>query len=148
MLERMYMKETITYKNRVGVNTKDVLRGIKPDDQHWLKTVMLGYLCLEFTDPRPEFKAWFNQTNEHLPKQPLMNNRHNTPKSFAEGILSKLEQDPKRRDLSPRQCEGIESLSKMMNGIYDTPKIVFEQQGVPKSSIPDFTKLFKNAHAK
>jgi len=144
MLERMDMnKQIITYRNRVGVNTKDVLRTIKPEDQHWLKTVMLGYLCLESVDPRPEFKAWFNQTNEHLPKQPLMNNRHNTPKSFAEGILSKLEQDPKRRDLSPKQCEGIESLTKMMNGIYDTPKIVFEEQGVAKTTIPDFTKLFR-----
>jgi len=63
-------------------------------------------------------------------------------KDFAEGILSKLEQDPKRRDLSPRQCEGIEELSQLMSDIYEIPRIVFEEHGVKKSTIPDFTKLF------
>ena len=142
------MKEIITYKPRTGVTTKDILRTIKPDDQHWLKTVMLGYLCLESVDPRQDFKDWFNKANEHLPRQPLVGNAFNTPKTFAEGILAKLEQDPKRRDLSPKQCLGIENLTKMMNEIYDTPNIVFEEQGVKKSTIPDFTKLFKKAHAK
>jgi hypothetical protein len=137
------MKETITYKNRSGVNTKDVLRTINNPDQHWLKTVMLGYLCLESVDPRPEFKEWFNRPNDNLPKQPFMNNRHNTPKSFAEGILAKLEQDPRRRDLSPRQCDGIEQLSTLMNAIYDIPEIEFELQGQPKTTTPDFKKLFK-----
>ena len=136
------MKETITYKKRTGVTTKDILRTIKPQDQHWLKTVMLGYLCLESADPRQDFKDWFNKPNEHLPRQPLVGNAYNTPKSFAEGILAKLEQDPRRRDLSPKQCLGIENLTRMMSEIYDTPNISFEEQGVPKSTIPDFTKLF------
>jgi len=142
------MKETITYKKRVGVNTKDTLRTVKDPDQHWLKTVMLGYLCLENTDPRPEFKQWFNKPNDKLPRQPMMNNQYNTPKSFAEGILAKLEQDPKRRDLSPRQCDGIEELSQLMSDIYEIPRIVFEEQGIPKSTTPDFKKLFKNTTTK
>ena len=142
------MKETITYKKRTGVTTKDILRTVKPQDQHWLKTVMLGYLCLESVDPRLDFKTWFNKPNEHLPRQPLVGNAYNSPKTFAEGILAKLEQDPKRRDLSPRQCEGIENLTKMMSEIYDTPNIVFEESGIKKTTIPDFTKLFKNALAK
>jgi len=136
-------KEIITYKQRTGVNTKDILRTINDADQHWLKTVMLGYLCLEGVDPRADFKIWFNTANEKLPKQPLVGNAHNSPKSFAEGILSKLEQAPKRRDLSPKQCQGIEELTKMMNMIYDIPVIEFEQYGQPKSTMPDFTKLFR-----
>jgi hypothetical protein len=142
------MKETITYKKRIGVNTKDVLRTIKLEDQHWLKTVMLGYLCLESADPRADFKIWFNKPNDKLPRQPLVGNAHNSPKSFAEGILAKLEQDPKRRDLSPKQCEGLEQLSMLMSDIYDIPRIVFEEQGLPKSTIPDFTKLFKKTATK
>jgi len=142
------MKETITYKNRTGVTTKDVLRTINNPDQHWLKTVMLGYLCLESVDPRPEFKQWFNKPNDNLPRQPLVGNQHNSPKSFCEGILAKLEQDAKRRDLSPKQCEGIEQLTKLMSEIYDTPSISFELHGQPKSTIPDFTKLFKKTKTK
>ena len=136
-------KEIITYKKRIGVNTKDVLRGIRPEDQHWLKTVMLGYLCLEDVDPRPDFKQWFNQPNDNLPLQPMMNNRRNSPKSWTQGIIDKLEQDPKRRDLSPRQCDGIEELAKLMSDIYDIPKIVFEESGQAKSDMPDFSKLFR-----
>lgn len=142
------MKETITYKNRIGVNTKDVLRTINNADQHWLKTVMLGYLCLESADPRQDFKTWFTRANEHLPRQPMAGNQHNSPKSFCEGILAKLEQDVKRRDLSPKQCEGIENLTKMMSEIYDIPRISFELHGQPKSTIPDFTKLFKKTTTK
>jgi hypothetical protein len=137
------MKETITYKKRVGVTTKDILRTIKQPDQHWLKTVMLGYLCLESVDTRPDFKTWFNKPNENLPRQPLVGNAFNSPKTFAEGILNKLEQAQNRRDLSPRQCEGIEQLTKLMSEIYETPKIQFEESGQARTTVPDFTKLFK-----
>ena len=137
------MKETITYKNRTGVTTKDILRTIAQPDQHWLKTVMLGYLCLESVDPRPEFKQWFNKPNDNLPRQPLVGNQYNSPKTFCEGILAKLEQDPKRRDLSPRQCEGIEQLTKLMSEIYDIPNIVFAEHSTAKPIPPEFAKLFK-----
>lgn len=138
------MKEIITYKQRTGVTTKDILRTIKPDDQHWLKTVMLGYLCLEGVEPRPLFKQWFNTPNEALPKQPLVGNAYNTPKSFAEGILAKLEQAPNRRDLSPKQCSGIEQLTKMMNQIYEIPCIVFIEKGKEKMVVTAFDEFFRN----
>jgi hypothetical protein len=137
------MKEIITYKPRTGVTTKDILRTINLPDQHWIKTVMLGYLCLEGVEPRPIFREWFNKANEHLPKQPKVGNQHNTPKSFAEGILAKLEQDPKRRDLSPKQCEGIEQLTKMMSEIYDIPNIVFIEKGKEKMMTSSFDEFFK-----
>jgi len=136
------MKETITYKNRTGVTTREVLRSITEPDQHWLKTVMLGYLCLESVDPRPEFAEWFNKPNEHLPRQPLVANQHNSPKSFCEGILAKLEQNPKRRDLSPKQCEGIEQLTQLMQDIFPTPRIVFAERTLGKPPSPEFTTLF------
>jgi len=137
------MKETITYKQRTGVTTKDVLRTINDIDQHWLKTVMLGYLCLESVEPRPIFKEWFNKPNEKLPRQPLVGNQHNSPKSFCEGILAKLEQDPKRRDLSPKQCIGIEELTKMMSEIYEIPNIVFVEKGKEKMVTTMFDEFFK-----
>lgn len=134
-------KEKIIYKKRVGVNTKDTLRTIADKDQHWLKTVMLGYLCLESADARTDFRTWFNTPNEKLPRQPQHNNQFNTPKSFSQGILDKLEQDPRRRDLSPRQCDGIEELTTMMTTIYDIPKIEFEEQNTPKTAT-EFNNLF------
>lgn len=139
--EKTMTKEKIIYKKRVGVNTKDTLRTIADPDQHWLKTVMLGYLCLESADPRIDFKVWFNKPNENLPRQPQHNNQFNSPKSFSQGILDKLEQDPRRRDLSPRQCDGIEELTKLMTTIYDIPKIEFEERGSPKSGT-EFNNLF------
>ena len=136
--------ETILYKNRAGVNTKDVLRSINEQDQHWLKTVILGYLVLENADPRPEFKQWFNKPNDKLPRQPLVGNQFNSPKTFCQGILAKLEQDPKRRDLSPRQCEGIETLTSLMSDIYEIPYIRFVQRGHQNPRNPEFKTLFKD----
>lgn len=138
------MKETIVYKNRTGVNTKDVLRIINTEDQHWLKTVMLAYLCLEHVDPRPEFKQWFNKANDKLLRQPKVNNEFNSPRSFSQGIIDKLEQDSKHRDLSPKQCQGIEELSKLMSEIYEIPNIVFEERGY-KPHNPEFDVLFKKS---
>jgi hypothetical protein len=142
------MKEIITYKQRSGVTTKDILRTINDKDQRWLKTVMLGYLCLEGIEPRPLFKQWFNAANLALPKQPMVGNQHNSPKTFAEGILAKLEQAPNRRDLSPKQCSGIEELTKMMNQIYEIPYIVFIEKGKEKLVTTAFDEFFKNTHAK
>ena len=135
--------ETIIYKKRLGVQTKDVLRTINEQDQHWLKTVFLGYLVLENTDPRADFKVWFNRANEQLLRQPLVGNAFNSPKTFAEGILEKLEQAPKRRDLSPKQCEGIEVLSILMNEIYDIPVIKFVEKGFQTQVSTEFKSLFK-----
>lgn len=138
-------KEIITFKDKLNVQTKDTLRNIRIEDQNWLKTVMMAYTVLEYVDQRPDFKIWFNRPNTLLPKQPRANNQHNSPKSFCEGIIEKLEQAPTRRDLSPRQCQGIEELTRLMAGIYndEIPNIVFVKQGQQSPKLPEFTKLFK-----
>ena len=138
--------ETIYYKDRTGVQTKDILRDINSADQNWLKTVMACYLALEYVDSRELFAQWFNTPNEYLPKQPKHNNQYNSPKSFAEGIIDKLNQKPNRRDLSPKQCDGIEQLSKQMATIYNDsiPSIKFchnMHKKVPASQV-NFKKLF------
>jgi hypothetical protein len=139
------MKEIIAFKDRLNVQTKDTLRSISLTDQNWLKTVMMAYTVLEYVDTRPDFKTWFNRPNTLLPKQPRANNQHNSPKTFCEGIIQKLEQDPRRRDLSPRQCQGIEELTRLMAGIYEDsiPVIVFVKQGQQTPKLPEFSKLFK-----
>ena len=138
-------KEIIIFKDKLNVQTKDTLRNISLADQNWLKTVMMAYTVLEYVDDRPDLKTWFNRPNTLLPRQPRVNNQHNSPKSFCEGIISKLEQAPNRRDLSTRQCQGIEELTRLMSEIYDDkiPKIVFVKQGQQTPRLPEFTKLFK-----
>ena len=139
-------KEIIIFKDKLNVQTKDTLRSISIEDQNWLKTVMMAYTVLEYVDTRPDLKTWFNRPNTLLPKQPRANNQHNSPKSFCEGIIEKLEQAPNRRDLSPRQCQGIEELTRLMAGLYndDIPNIVFVKQGQQTAKLPEFTKLFRS----
>lgn len=138
-------KEIITFKDKLNVQTKDTLRSISIQDQNWLKTVMMAYTVLEYTDTRPDLKTWFNRPNTLLPRQPRVNNQHNSPKSFCEGIIQKLEQAPNKRDLSPRQCSGIEELTRLMAGLYndDIPNIIFVKQGLQKRPVQSFTELFK-----
>jgi hypothetical protein len=135
--------EKIVFKDRRGVQTKDILRTVSNPDQEWIKTVMLGYLVLESADPRPEFKTWFNQANDRLPKQPQHNNQHNTPKSFAQGIIDKLAQPLNRRDLSPKQCQGIEELSNMLSEIFELPQIKFVEAHMKSTANTQFGVLFK-----
>tara|TARA_R110000868_G_scaffold354372_2_gene615642 strand:+ start:624 stop:1055 length:432 start_codon:yes stop_codon:yes gene_type:complete len=137
--------ETIIYKKRLGVNTKEVLRTINEQDQTWIKTVMQGYLKLTMhnADTSNEFKTWFNHANDQLPKLSLVGHPHNSPRTFAEGIIEKLEQAPSRRDLSPRQCEGIEVLSMQMSLGYNIPDIKFVENGMQKEIKTEFKSLFK-----
>ena len=138
-------KEIIIFKDKLNVQTKDTLRSISIQDQNWLKTVMMAYTVLEYRDSRPDLKTWFNRPNTLLPKQPRHNNQHNSPKTFCEGIIEKLEQAPNKRDLSPRQCQGIEELTRLMAGLYndDIPNIVFVKQGQQSPKLESFTNLFK-----
>jgi hypothetical protein len=139
------MKEKIIFKDKLNVQTKDTLRSINAVDQNWIKTVMMAYTVLEQWDKRPDFKTWFNRPNTLLPRQPRANNQHNSPKTFCEGIIEKLEQAPNRRDLSPRQCQGIEELTRLMAGLYNDsiPTIEFVKQGQQKQPQQSFTELFK-----
>ena len=135
--------EKIVFRDKRGVQTKDILRTVSDKDQEWIKTVMLGYLVLEQADPRPEFTEWFNRANDRLPKQPQQNNQHNSPKSFAVGIIDKLEQSTSRRDLSPKQCTGIEELSDMLSDMFDLPQIRFVEAGMMRAPNAQFEVLFK-----
>ncbi len=119
-------KQTIYYKPQIGRDTKAVLREISTADQNHIKKVMDCYRQLAITDPRPEFGQWFDMPNKDLPKQTAHNNQPNSPRTFCDGIIDKLNQAPHRRDLSPRQCAGIETLSREISEMFDDcPYIVF-----------------------
>ena len=144
------MKQVIYYKPQIGKNTKDVLRECSLVDQTHIKKVMQCYKDLALADPRPEFNQWFNQPNELLPRQPQQNNQRNTPRSFCDGIIEKLNASPNRRDLSPKQCAGIEALSREISEMYELglcPYIVFENKMFKTQTFtqPNFDALFKKA---
>lgn len=142
------MKQVIYYKPQTGKNTKDILRECNLPDQAHIKKVMQCYKDLALVDPRPEFNQWFNQPNELLPRQPQRNNERNTPHTFCDGIIEKLSAAPTRRDLSPKQCAGIEALSREISEMYAEglcPYIVFENKVFKTQSVtpPSFDALFK-----
>jgi len=94
-----------------GTKPKQPLREIKELDRKWLIDCMRHYLLLEDILDNPKFTQWFNSTNNSLPRQPQQFNAINSPKSLAEGILSKLTKNG--YDLSPQQHDGIMSLSQL-----------------------------------
>ncbi len=139
-------KQVIYYKPQIGKATKDVLRETQLPDQNHIKKVLNCYLELAKVDPRPEFAEWFDEPNDLLPRQPMKNNQRNSPRSFCNGIIEKLSAAPNRRDLSPKQCAGIEALSREISEMYDDcPYIVFENSLLKnKNARPSsFEDLFK-----
>lgn len=142
------MKETIYYKPQIGRDTKDVLRELTTADQNYIKKLMDCYCQLSKADPRPEFAEWFDQPNELLPRQPQRRNERNTPRTFCKGIIEKLNAAPHRRDLSPKQCQGIEALSKEISEMHEQglcPYVVFENKLHKQQTFtpPSFDRLFK-----
>ena len=138
-------QQVIYYKPQIGKATKDVLRETQLPDQNHIKKVLNCYLALAEVDPRPEFAECFDQPNDLLPRQPMKNNQRNSPRSFCLGIIDKLSGAPNRRDLSPKQCAGIEALSREISEMYDLcPYIVFENRLLQnKTARPQmFEKLF------
>jgi len=113
------MKHTIYYRDLDGRNTKDVLRKLTAVDEEYLKRVFAAYKLLYDAEPRNDFRTWYDQPNKALPRQPRMNNQHNSPRTFVDGITDKLSQAKNKRDLSPRQCDGIEALSAQIEQMYD-----------------------------
>lgn len=109
----------IYYRIKPSENTRDPLREISREDQEYLKRVMTAYLMLPSVDPREEFAAWFNMPNPQLPSQPRKNYERNSMRSMAEGVIEKLSASPNRRDLSPRTCDGIETMSQQIADCYD-----------------------------
>lgn len=143
------MTEIIYYKPQIGKQTKDILREISTADQNYLKQVMQCYKLLAELEPRPEFAEWFNTPNPSLPVQPKLNNERNSPRSFCTGIIDKLNQAHNRRDLSPRQCDGIAALSQAISEMYDLdlcPNIVFKDKTLKSAPVvpASFAGLFKN----
>ncbi len=137
--------QTIYYKPQIGKATKDVLREISPQDQAYVKKVMTCYQQLTQADPRPEFAEWFNLPNKALPKLRDQGQGYNTAWTWTDGIISKLNQAPNRRDLSPQQCDGIEALSQQISEMYDDCPDIRFLDASKKTNIPQtsFGKLFK-----
>lgn len=138
------MKQTIYYKPKTGVNTRDTLRQISDADIKHLCKVMDCYQKLAKADPRWQFEDWFNQPNKLLPKHGKeLGYKMNTPKSWCEGIIDKLTKQG--RDLSPRQCEGIEVLSVEITKWFkdECPTIEFKNKLDRASPYPEqYSKLF------
>lgn len=135
--------EIVYYKTRSGVNTRDPLKRLSPEDETWLHDVFCCYQIL--AELEPKLKPWFTEPNSKLPKLKERGTGYNSPKTWSEGICDKLNQAPGGRDLSPVQCAGIETLSKMMAERYDIPCIEFRDQAMAKQSATatNFADLFK-----
>lgn len=112
-------EQVIYYKIKQGIKTNDPLRELNQQDQNYIKQVMECYMALAKADPRPEFAQWFAMPNPALPPQKERGGLRNSAASWCEGIIEKLSRAPHRRDLSPRQCQGIETLSEHIADCYD-----------------------------
>lgn len=139
--------ETIYYRVKTGVHTRDPLRSLTDLDQAWLKTVLQSYIDIVELDARIQVKEWFDMQSNSLPRQPLKNNERNSRRSFCLGMLDKLNQAPSRRDLSPKQCTALEKLSLQVAELYamEIPQIKFVDavfRKTPSSAI-NFGKMFK-----
>jgi hypothetical protein len=141
------MKHTIYYKDLLGRDTKAVLRELSTDDENYVRRVMQAYKDLAEVEPRKEFGQWFDMSNTKLPKFKDKGLGHNSPRSWCDGILDKLNQAPNRRDLSPVQCDGIEALSKEIEQMYEEnlcPSIEFKNKtDKDKKDNSSFNSLFK-----
>jgi hypothetical protein len=144
------MKEIIYYKQQSNrQQSGEYLREISLPDQDYVKLVMQCYIALAEVDPRPEFREWFDMPNPKLPKLKDQGSGFNSPRTWCQGIIEKLSRAPTKRDLSPRQCNGIQALSEEISIIYDLglcPSLAFVNkldkitQSMPTTT---FGKLFK-----
>lgn len=137
--------EKIYYKSKPNANTRDTLREINDADYRWLLVMMKGYADLQkCADVNPAYHQWFNMPNAKLPVQPLKRMERNSPASWSEGIIKKIEQGRGRRDLSPTHCDGIEQLTELMAGIFDLPTIKFVEKGQEETRPKTFKKIFRD----
>ena len=141
------MKHTIYYKDQVGRDTKAVLRELNTQDQAYVKKVMTAYKDLAEADPRPMFGQWFNEPNTKLPKFKDKGMGHNSPRTWCDGILDKLNQASNRRDLSPVQCSGIGTLSELIEQMYEenqSPILKFKNKtDLDRDDPTNFNQLFR-----
>ena len=136
--------EKIYYRKKPNINTRDDLREIAIQDQNYIKHTLTCYQQLQdCEDIDPLFREWFTASNARLPKQPRERFKHNSPKTFCEGVVAKLNQAQNRRDLSPQVCVAIEELTEMMAGLFDVPVVKFKEKGTEETIPPTLTKLFK-----
>jgi len=97
-------------------------------------------------DPRWQFEDWFMKSHELLPKEKYNNWKRNSPKSYSQGIINKLNQ--RGCDLSPQQCQGIEQLSKLISEWYSPelcPTIEFKnrlEERIDRSRPAGYDSLF------
>ena len=122
--------EIINYQPRLNRQTRDTLRRLTISDRKWL--IRIHHLIQQIPlceNCDPEFSQWFDMPNSRLPRQDQRARfQYNSPRSFAEGIERKLQQDLSAGDLSPRQCQGIESLWQMLAGLFAVPEIRFQDR--------------------
>lgn len=137
--------EKIYYRSKPNANTRDTLREISDADYRWLRTMMTAYADLQqCPDIDPAYRQWFNMPNKKLPVQPLKRMERNSPATWAEGIVKKIDQGRNRRDLSPTHCDGIEQLTELMAGLFDVPAVKFVEKGQEDTRPKTFKKIFRN----
>jgi hypothetical protein len=151
------MRHIFKYTER-DANTRQPLRRIKDIDglrellrQYWALMEIAsadGYYPFDARDLR----AYWTMSHPNLPKKSPegadYRDRHSqtarlpqTPREFLEGMIKKVHEPLGRNDLSPRQCEGTEQLSKELAELFNIPNIVFVDQR--DGAIPQLPDCFE-----
>jgi len=150
------MRHIFKYTER-SANTRQPLRRIK--DLQSLKELLNNYWELMETtsaegyypfDAR-DLRAYWTMPHANLPKKSPQGadwrdrasqtaSLPQTPREFLEGMIEKVSRTH-GNDLSPRQCEGTEQLSKELAELFNIPNIVFVDQR--DGAIPQLPDCFE-----
>ena len=132
------MKPTIyTYAVQHNVKTRDPLRRIVRR-QEFLDHLDYWWMTLERTTSASRQSVWTTAT-QALPKATVIEGqkyRYQSPREYIEGIREKSNRSH-NYDLSPRQCEGIETFSQWFGMEYGEAPVVFEDKAIVKPIRPD-----------
>jgi hypothetical protein len=132
------MKPTIyTYAVQHNVKTRDPLRRITRR-QLFQDHLDYWWTTLERTTSKSRQRVWTSAT-QALPKATVIEGkeyRYQTPREYIEGIREKISRSA-GYDLSPRQCEGIETFSQWFGMEYGEAPVVFEDKDIIKPVRPD-----------
>lgn len=143
----------------LSANTRQPLRRIK--DLQDLRLLLQAYWDLMETATvngyypfdAGDLRAYWTMPHAHLPKRTPDGVNYldrtkqtaaipQTPRQFLEGMLEKVNR-LQGNDLSPRQCEGVEQLSKELAELFNIPNIVF--QDIREAAIPQLPQCFERA---
>jgi hypothetical protein len=123
--------KTIKYKDKLSAIKNTQYTRIDPDDLLWIKSSMIRWLGLiaehsanQDTDWRTVYKEYFNKPNPSLPKR---KNGPNTPSSFVGGVINNTVYGT-QQDLTVKQLEGIQTISRDINQIWaECEQILFQR---------------------